>query len=438
MEQKKPLLMIVDDDTTNIKSLEFIFGKEYRLIPRKSGEMALKYFETLGYTWNDAYGAPGEGQSPDRIPDLILLDIMMPGIDGYEVCAQLKAHPELAGIPIIFVTGKMEAPDVTRGFEIGAVDYVTKPFNGAELKARVTTHLSLMAARESLVGKNLQLEKQMDEIEEKTEALRQKDAQLVMMDRIAGIGTLAAGIAHEINNPLGFLKSSVINLTKASVKMARTLEHWQQKNQDEFIHDAFAASLEDIGFDRLNKGVARQSDRIIRGIERISVIVDSLKSFSRVDMEEAAALDINNSIDEALAVLLTAESTVRLEKKYGTLPPFECTANEIHQCLLHLFKNAIDAVEEDGLITIETSYDEEKQRLLVRIEDNGPGMSEEVLKQAFNPFFTTKPVGQGTGVGLSIAEHTIKNHKGGIDLASKEGEGATVSFWLPVAPTVTN
>ena len=153
----KPLMMIVDDDVSNIKALESILKEDYRIVPRKSGEQALSYFETLGYSWPGP-NAPAQGQQvlangnniAARLPGLILLDVVMPGIDGYEVCWRLRKHPQLAKIPVIFLTGKIEASDVTRGFEIGAVDFVAKPFNGVELKARVATHLSPRSVRESL------------------------------------------------------------------------------------------------------------------------------------------------------------------------------------------------------------------------------------------------------------------------------------------------
>ena len=146
----KPLIMIVDDDVTNIKALESILIEDYRIVPRKSGEQALKYFETLGYLWPGSdVGASSQAELINQInlaaklPNLILLDVMLPGINGYEVCLRLQGHPELAKIPIIFVTGNVEASDIERGLEIGAIDFVSKPFKGAEVRARVAAQLSL-------------------------------------------------------------------------------------------------------------------------------------------------------------------------------------------------------------------------------------------------------------------------------------------------------
>jgi signal transduction histidine kinase/DNA-binding response OmpR family regulator len=178
MEGVKPLLMIIDDDVTSLTLLENIFKADYRLVPRKSGAQALKYFENIEFALD--VGEPAfpamqnEGSGKKRAantPDLILLDIMMPGIGGFEVCTRLKANPDLEKIPIIFITGNAEPEDITRGFEIGAVDYVTKPFNAAELKARVVTHLSLKNAREAIAAKNILLEQHQKELENRAEWL---------------------------------------------------------------------------------------------------------------------------------------------------------------------------------------------------------------------------------------------------------------------------
>ena len=147
-------------------------------------------------------------------PDLILLDILMPGMDGYGVLERLQNIPRTKEIPVIFLSAMDEKRDVIRGLEMGAVDYITKPFHSAEVKARVRTHLSL---------------------KEKTEQLRQKDLQLIEMDRMAGIGTLAAGIAHEINNPLGFIKSSVGSLKKGLNKMIGVVKYWDDKPVSESL-----------------------------------------------------------------------------------------------------------------------------------------------------------------------------------------------------------
>ena len=439
MGELKPLLMIVDDSPLNIKTLEAIFRAHYRIVPRKSGEQVLQYFETLGFIFDSAPGPPlNEGEedaariSDLRVPDLILLDVMMPGLSGFDVCSKLKTNPRLAMIPIIFVTGKTDAESVTKGFGVGAVDYVTKPFNAAELNARVSTHMLLRDTLETLMEKNVLLGQKMQEIAEQAEKMRQKDAQLVMMDRIAGLGTLASGIAHEVNTPLGFLKSTVNGLKADCDKMVQAVSELARTKVGDPVPNDSAACISVCDLSGFQDCLDRKFSRLDRGIERISQIVNSLRRLSRIDREGQGTLDINAVIDDIIELLSSQDKPIRFEKKYGHIPALECVPKEINQCLLHLLKNAVDAVKFDGAIVIETFLDQDQKNLCVRISDNGAGMSAEVLRQAFNPFFTTKPVGSGTGVGLTIAEQIVVNHQGHIELISNEGSGTTVLVCLPL------
>lgn len=408
-------ILIVDDELVSRKKLEKIMESLGECESVENGEDALKIAMT------------------ENPPDLILLDIMMPGMGGYEVCKRLKAAPETKDIPVIFLSAMDDKADIIQGLEMGAVDYITKPFHKAEVKARALTHLSLKKMREDLYTQNIILESQVKEIQEKTDQLRQKDLQLIEMDRIAGIGTLAAGIAHEINNPLGFVKSSIGFLKKGMDKMVGALGYWDDKPVSEPLLKDYNDYLAQINFEHLTGSLDTKFDRIQRGIERIMKIVNSLRSFSRLDMEAIGKIDINQSIEDAVEILSTQDAKdVELIKELQEVPLMKCSPNEINQCLLHVLKNALDAVDHKGIIKMMTSYNEDENQTIVRIVDNGKGMSPEVLRQALNPFFTTKPVGSGTGTGLSLTERIIKRHGGMINVSSKEGEGTTVTMTLPV------
>ena len=408
-------ILIVDDELVSRKKLEKIMESLGECESVENGEGALKIAMT------------------ENPPDLILLDIMMPGMGGYEVCKRLKAAPETKDIPVIFLSAMDDKADIIQGLEMGAVDYITKPFHKAEVKARALTHLSLKKMREGLYAQNIILERQVKEIQEKTDQLRQKDLQLIEMDRIAGIGTLAAGIAHEINNPLGFVKSSIGSLKKGMDKMVGALGYWDDKPVSEPLLKDYNDYLAQINFEHLTGSLDTKFDRIQRGIERIMKIVNSLRSFSRLDMEAIGKIDINQSIEDAVEILSSQDAKdVELIKELQEVPLMKCSPNEINQCLLHVLKNALDAVDHKGIIKMMTSYNEDENQTIVRIVDNGKGMSPEVLRQALNPFFTTKPVGSGTGTGLSLTERIIKRHGGMINVSSKEGEGTTVTMTLPV------
>jgi C4-dicarboxylate-specific signal transduction histidine kinase len=292
---------------------------------------------------------------------------------------------------------------------------------------------------EKLIKETAELTRFNQELErkvtEKTEELRRKDMQLLELDRIAGIGTLAAGIAHEINNPLSFVKSSISFLKKGVDKMSGAITYWNEKPIPEPLLKDFKDYLAGINYDHLTNSLESKFDTINRGIERIIKIVGNLKSFSRVDMEAKGFLDINQSIEQAMDILNTqsdgGDKTVQFIKEFEQLPQLECYTSEINQCLLHIINNALDAVQNNGSIKLLTSYDEKEKQIIITIIDNGAGMSEETLKQAFSPFFTTKPVGSGTGIGLTITERIVRRHGGRIKLTSKAGEGTMVTICVP-------
>ncbi len=407
-------ILIVDDELVSRKKLQKIMQSIGECETAQNGEDAIRI-------------ATGE-----MLPDLILLDIIMPGINGYEVCKRLKSNARTQNIPVIFLSANTGIEDITQGFELGAVDYITKPFHKAEVKARARTHLSLKMMQEELKAKNFVLKAQMQEILEKTEQLRKKDLQLIEMDRIAGIGTLAAGIAHEINNPLSFIKSSVGLVKKSIVKFSLALSYWDDKPVAPDLLETYRNELARLNIDRLSDTTEVRFERIQRGIARIMGIVESLKSFSRLDMEAVGKIDINLSLDHAVEILgAQADSRIEFVRQYQPLPHADCAPAEINQCMLHIIKNAIDAIDDSGIIKMITAYDQTQDRITIQIVDNGQGMAPEVARRALDPFFTTKPVGTGTGVGLSLTERIIKRHSGDMNIISREGHGTTVTLTLP-------
>jgi len=378
-------ILIVDDEVFSRMKLQKIMQGLGECETAENGEDALKM---------------AISENP---PDLILLDILMPGIDGYEVLEKLKEAPQTKGVPVIFLSALEEKEAVIRGLELGAVDYISKPFNKEEVKARAKTHLLL---------------------KEKTETLRQKDLQLMEMDRLAGISTLSAGIAHEINNPAMMIAANLRNLEASWPVIKESLESARGRAPSKEIDYA----LDDIP--KITEGTRG-------GVDRIKKIVNNLRVFSVQETSPAGKMDVNQAIEDALEVLATPDDQdVAFQKELGEIPLLVCSQSEINQCLLHVLKNAMDAVTHRGAITINTSHDTKKDRIIIRIADNGTGMSEEVLNQALNIFFTTKPVGSGQGVGLSVTERILKRHNGAINITSNEGEGTTVTMTIPVVAAI--
>ncbi|MCG6550855.1 MAG: ATP-binding protein [Candidatus Magnetominusculus sp. LBB02] len=265
-------------------------------------------------------------------------------------------------------------------------------------------------------------------VQERTNELRQKDLQLIEIDRVVSVQTLASGIAHEINNPLSFVRSTMSSLQKTMSKVLDGIRFW---DEDSFTVQKYREYLQQLNIESIAGELNKKFDRIHRGTERIVTIVNNLKHYSRVDMPFVADVNVNQNIEEAIELIATPE--VEFVKQFGVLPNVECCPQDINQALFNVISNAADAMDNNGRITISTSYDIEAALITIVVSDNGPGMPPDTLRRAFNPFFTTKPIGKGTGLGLSIAEAVIARHGGTVKISSEVGHGTTVKLTISSA-----
>jgi signal transduction histidine kinase len=412
-------IFVIDDDPIMLRLINGMFiGKNYKLSLFSQPEKAYQYVDEV-------------------IPDLILCDISMPEMNGFELGTLFKNDQRTKNVPLIYISALDSEENISKCFEVGAVDYITKPINYNEINARVALHLSINHLQKELAYKNKLLQKERDTLEqrvkESTQALREKDIQLIEMDRLAGTYTLAAGIAHEINTPLGIVKSGFFSLKKGFQKLISAIQYLDNVDLPDIIEAKFKEFKDSIQLDSHLKTAPGRFDRIERGIERISSIVSQFQSFGRFKAGHLAQIDINESIEQALTLVAKSDfNNLIIKKHFSKLPLVECLSTDINQCFLQVLRNAIDAVGNSGTVTIMTSYDDRKQEVVISIVDSGIGMSEDILKQVFNPFFTTKAVGEGTGLGLTISEKTIKSHGGYIMLDSEEGKGTLVIIRLPI------
>jgi len=414
--EKRPSILIVDDVPANLNLLTSILKQRgYKVRPAPSGSLALEA----------ARHAP---------PDLILLDIHMPEMDGFEVCRHLKADEALKEIPVVFISALTETKDKIHAFDAGGVDYITKPFQVEEVLARVQTHLDLRRARRELKRKNKRLKNTINE-------LKNTQIRLIQSEKMAALGVLSAGIAHEINNPVNFIKTSILSLQRDVEDLLKVANLGVALSRDSIEPRCgeIKRLQEEIEYETILTEIPGLFGSILEGTRRTEEIVRSLRTFARHDEVMSKAVDIHEIIDSALIMLQNRyKRTTNVVRDYGKVPPIPCYVGKLSQVLINILANAIDAMEkresaDQHQITIKTEVLERDNRpyAVVHIADTGAGIPEELIHKVFDPFFTTKEVGKGTGLGLFITSNIVKEHKGTIEVSSQPGQGATFSIYLP-------
>jgi signal transduction histidine kinase len=427
-------LLIVDDNPTNIKVLfDFLKESGFRVLVAKDGESTLAKLEAV-------------------TPDLILLDVMMPGIDGFETCRRIKADPKHKDLPIIFMTALADTANKVKGLSLGAVDYITKPFQQEEILARIHLHLKLRDLTRELADKNAQLYELNtsleQKVEERTAALENAQSQLILSEKMSSLGQLIAGIAHEINNPVGFISG---NLSHAS-EFAQDLIHLVQLYQQYYPQPVpeIAEELEAIDLNYVIEDFPKLLNSMKEGTKRIHEISQSMRTFSRMDTDTKVFCNLHEGLDSTLLILkhrLKANQcrpAIEVIKEYGDLPEVECYPGQLNQVFMNLLANSIDALEESNVgrsfheiqakpnhIKIRTEVSA-NQQVVISIQDNGIGIGPEVQARIFSHSFTTKAVGKGTGLGLPIARQIVEDKHGGeLRYYSAPGQGTEFVIVIP-------
>ncbi len=451
-------IMLVDDSPTNLQVLsEAIEHKGWTMLFAADGETAIE-------------------QAEYACPDLILLDVMMPGIDGFETCRRLKSNPITQAVPIIFMTALSETANKVKGLELGAVDFITKPFQGDEVLARVSLHLKLHYLTQRLEIQNSLLQQKIEEeaatkaqlqrlthyleerVKERTvelsqalEKIKQSQIQLVQSEKMSSLGQLVAGIAHEINNPVNFIYGNLDPAQTYVEDLIELVKHFQRDCPKRSLE--LQAHIDNIELGFLQEDLPKLLNSLKVGANRIRDIVLSLRNFSRLDETDMKLVDIHEGIDSTVLILqhrlkFTPERpTIKVIKQYGEIPLVECYPSQLNQVFMNILANAIDALEEHGkkgrkkniadteldpcIINIRTERTS-SDRIAIAISDNGPGIPERLHTKLFDPFFTTKPIGKGTGLGLSISHQiVVERHHGKIVCFSKPGKGTEFVIEIP-------
>lgn len=354
---------------------------------------------------------------------LIVTDWVMPEMTGIELCRKIRKTFIDKYIYIILITSRGEKEDTIEGLKAGADDFVVKPLNVGELGARIRSGLRIIKLEDDFKKASMQLHQS---------------------EKMASVGQLAAGIAHEINNPIGFVSSNLMSLSGYQNDLNTLLVKYRQmknkckecgryKNNDtqQCQIDSIEAFEKDIDLDFL----VQDSEDLIResrdGVDRIKKIVQDLKDFAHPGEETMQEADINACLNSTLNVILNEiKYKADVIKEYGDLPRVVCYPQQLNQVFLNIIINAVQAIEKNGIITIAT--DQYDQSIRVRIRDNGSGIEAKHLSRIFDPFFTTKEVGKGTGLGMNVAYNIIKKHNGTISVDSEVGKGTEFTIVLPL------
>ena len=401
-------VLIVDDTVENLKVLTALLEKAGHAVrPINNGELALQAVRAA-------------------LPDLILLDIRMPDLDGYEVCSRLKADKKTRDVPIIFVSAQSNLQDKLRAFQVGGVDYITKPFQLEEVRVRVETQLNLLHFRrrtqehiESLareIEARKKVEKELLVYQENLEELvmertakleialnqeRNTRSQLIHADRLASMGRLSASVAHEIKNPMQSILGC-LGLAEEAVEEGRSADRY-------FV-------------------VARDS------VHRITDILGRMRDLNRPSEDSRMAADVNQVIEKVVTLTQKHFQDGGVEIFWDpdpNLPDIWMMPDQINQVFLNLMLNARDAMPSGGNLRIYTNHTTEPDGVQIDFIDEGSGISAEDQERIFEPFFTTK--NDGSGLGLAISFSIIERHNGHIRVSSVIGKGSTFSVWLPIS-----
>ncbi|MCW8879695.1 MAG: ATP-binding protein [Kangiellaceae bacterium] len=260
---------------------------------------------------------------------------------------------------------------------------------------------------------------------------------------MASVGQLAAGVAHEINNPLGYVNSNLNTLKDYVKELGEFIEeivgqvnHFSSENESgKKVLDIIDRQKEKFDVEFILSDTAELVSESIFGMDKVKKIIQSLKNFTHAGEEKQKKADINACLDETIRIVWNElKYHCEVKKEFSEIPETYCHPSQLNQVFMNLMINAGHAIKEKGVISVSTA--KQDNWIIVKIKDNGSGIDEEHLSQLFNPFFTTKPVGQGTGLGLSISYGIIENHKGKIDVESETGVGTCFTISLPIVTEV--
>lgn len=390
-------ILIVDDNPTNLRLLvEMLTNKGYKVRPVRNGQLALLGAQT-------------------STPDLILLDIKMPEIDGYEMCRCLKANELTRDIPVIFISGLDDVLDKMKAFSVGGVDYITKPFYIEEVFARIEAHLAIRYLQKSLQQKN-------QELANTLEQLKTTQAQLIELEKMAALGSLVAGVAHEINTPLGSGIMAASILANETQSFLASYEQGHLKKSDLKIYLDIAIESSDLIVSNLNR-----AGELVQSFKQVAVDQTSLEK--RIFNVKKYLEEIAISLDPQLrltkhTLTINGDDTITIDSYPGAFS--QIVTNLVMNSIAHAYPP-----EAQGHLCLDLMRHQDKA--IIQYADDGCGIAGENLSKIFEPFFTTARNRGGSGLGLHIVYNLVTQKlKGTIRCESQVGLGTKFILTLPL------
>jgi two-component system, NtrC family, sensor kinase len=400
-------ILIAEDDRVSRRLLQGLLERwGYQVVATPDGAEAWRRFQE------------------DEFP-LVISDWMMSEMDGLELIRRIRASEQPGYVYAILLTSLSQKKDVVKGMVAGADDFVTKPFDLEELRVRLQAGERVIRLERTLTEQN--------------RVLRETQAALIQSQNLASVGQLAAGMAHEINNPLALVMNNLAVLRRDAPALLNVLDVYRGAREGlARVEPALAAEVarleEEIDLDYVRANFGWLLDKSLEGLRRVRDIIHNLRDFARLDEAEFKEADLNAALTSTIEVLRHEIETkeVHLERSFEPLPAVYCCPGKIDQLFLNLLLNSIQACAPQGVVEVQTRVEPDRGGVVIEVRDNGQGIAPDHLPHIFEPFFTTKAVGQGRGLGLSVCYGIVRDHGGVIEVESAPGQGSVFRVRLPL------
>ncbi|QEG39440.1 response regulator [Roseimaritima ulvae] len=397
------VLVAEDSATTRVLLVSHLREWDYTVVEAKDGEQAWQAFQEQPFS-------------------LVLTDWIMPNVDGLELIRRIRKSKHSGYSYLILLTAKTDKEDLVTAMDCGADDFLVKPCDPEELRVRLREGKRIIQLEQKLAKQN--------------QRLRETQAALVESEKLASLGQLAAGMAHEINNPIAFVTNNLAVLRRDLGDLLQLVEAYSETriyldHAPSELLQRLARIEEDCDFNWLRDHLPKLMESSTDGLKRVRDIISNLRDFARLDRAAADRLNLSSAIESTLQVLqhVVDEKQIRLQSELDPQASVQCRPDKIQQVIYSIVLNAIQASEPGA--TVEIRLSQAKEAAVIEVQDYGCGMDSQTQSRIFEPFFTTKPVGTGTGLGLAVSFAVVRDHGGKLTVKSQLGQGTTVRVELP-------